>query len=190
MPGVTKPQAMERTISASLNGKNFIFEESAYTMMNTYLYQYRLLIRDGNKDDIMKAVEVTMAQLLTAKLGNESIVEVQMVRESIERIGMPDGSRFEYSGNNNSKHGPFSGRRFFRSEKNAMIGGVCQGLANFLGIDVSIMRLIFLLAMFFGLSGFWIYIVLWIAIPSESSEIARRERATKEKSSGYDQVRY
>lgn len=159
---------MERTISASLNGKNFIFEESAYRMMTSYLRQYRSKLNSADKDDDMKAVEVTLAQLLSIKLGNLNTINTQIVEESIDRIGMPDGSKFEYDingKNNNGYGGLFSGRRLYRSYKGAMIGGVCQGLSIFLGIDASILRIIFLLAMIFGLSGFWIYLVLWIAIP-------------------------
>lgn len=47
-----------------------------------------------------------------------------------------------------------------------MIGGVAAGLAEYLDIDATIVRLLFVLATFFHGSGLLIYIVLWIAMPA------------------------
>ncbi len=52
--------------------------------------------------------------------------------------------------------------------KNRMIFGVCCGLANSLGIDISIVRLFFLLgAIFTGSILFWIYLVMALVLPTE-----------------------
>lgn len=47
-----------------------------------------------------------------------------------------------------------------------MIGGVCSGIANYLGVDPAIIRILFAIISFggFGL-GFLIYIILWIVLP-------------------------
>lgn len=47
-----------------------------------------------------------------------------------------------------------------------MIGGVAAGLADYLEIDATIVRLLFVLATFFHGAGLLIYIVLWIAMPA------------------------
>ena len=44
---------------------------------------------------------------------------------------------------------------------------MCSGLANYLGIDPVIMRIVFVV--FFGVL-FWVYILLWIVVPSKSIE--------------------
>jgi len=55
----------------------------------------------------------------------------------------------------------------YRSNTDRMLGGVCGGLAGYLGIDVTLVRLFFvLLAMGTGL-GVLIYFVLWIVAPDE-----------------------
>lgn len=56
--------------------------------------------------------------------------------------------------------------RLTRSATDRMIGGVCGGLARYFGIDSTIVRLIFVLAVLSGLSPL-IYIVLWIIMPKE-----------------------
>lgn len=46
-----------------------------------------------------------------------------------------------------------------------MIGGVCSGLAAYFDIDTVLMRVIAVVALFLGSAGFWIYVILWIAVP-------------------------
>ena len=56
-------------------------------------------------------------------------------------------------------------KKLYRSQSDVMIAGVCAGLADYLGVDVTIVRLVFVLLLFFMSSGFWIYLALWIIMP-------------------------
>lgn len=47
------------------------------------------------------------------------------------------------------------------------IGGVCAGYAQWLEIDPTIVRLMFLIFLFAGGSAFFLYILSWIVIPNE-----------------------
>ncbi|HEX6290079.1 MAG TPA: PspC domain-containing protein [Herpetosiphonaceae bacterium] len=57
--------------------------------------------------------------------------------------------------------------KLYRSRTNSMIGGVCGGLADYLGIDVTIVRLFFVLLALGNGPGVLIYIILWIILPLE-----------------------
>lgn len=70
------------------------------------------------------------------------------------------------SNNQPSSH---STRRLYRSETDKMIAGVAGGLGDYLGIDSTLIRLLFVLLTVFGGSGILIYIILWIVIPTRSS---------------------
>lgn len=56
-----------------------------------------------------------------------------------------------------------------RNQQHKILGGVCAGLADYLGIDVALIRIIFLLAFVAGCLGGLIYIILWIALPKNNS---------------------
>lgn len=58
-------------------------------------------------------------------------------------------------------------KRLERDESNKMLAGVAAGLANYLNIEVTWVRIIFLCMTIFGLSGLWIYLILWIAVPAK-----------------------
>lgn len=61
-------------------------------------------------------------------------------------------------------------KRLTRSISDKMIAGVAAGLGNYLGIDSTVARLLFVLATFFHGSGLLVYIILWIAMPVESQD--------------------
>lgn len=61
-----------------------------------------------------------------------------------------------------------SGTILYRSETNKVIGGVAGGLGEVFNIDPTLIRVLFLLAFFFGGSGVLLYLILWIVVPSKS----------------------
>jgi phage shock protein C len=60
------------------------------------------------------------------------------------------------------------GTQLFRSKDGAVLGGVCSGISERFKIDVSLVRILFLLALLSVSIGFWIYVVLWIVLPEKS----------------------
>ncbi|MCJ7520482.1 MAG: PspC domain-containing protein [Anaerolineaceae bacterium] len=58
-------------------------------------------------------------------------------------------------------------KRLYRSKSDVMIAGVCSGLAKYLDVDPTAIRLAFVLLLFLALGGFWIYVILWIIMPVE-----------------------
>lgn len=48
---------------------------------------------------------------------------------------------------------------------NKTIGGVCAGLAAFLNVDLTIVRIVSLLTLLLWGTGFLVYLVLWIVVP-------------------------
>jgi phage shock protein PspC (stress-responsive transcriptional regulator) len=58
--------------------------------------------------------------------------------------------------------------RLTKSSSNKMVFGVCGGLANWTGLDSSIIRLGFVVgAVFTGSILFWIYLLLGIILPTQ-----------------------
>jgi len=58
-------------------------------------------------------------------------------------------------------------RRLYRSKSDQMLGGVCGGLGDYLGIDPTFVRIFFFVMIFGGGFGFWVYLLLWVLIPVE-----------------------
>ncbi|HEU5249538.1 MAG TPA: PspC domain-containing protein [Thermoanaerobaculia bacterium] len=58
-----------------------------------------------------------------------------------------------------------------RSRSDRMIAGVCAGLAHHFGLDVTLVRVLYVLASILsvGFPGTLVYILLWIVIPEEAA---------------------
>lgn len=61
-----------------------------------------------------------------------------------------------------------NGKRLYRSEYNQMLCGVCAGIAEYFGIDPTLVRLAWVLFCALGGSGVLAYILSVIIIPPEN----------------------
>jgi phage shock protein C len=60
-------------------------------------------------------------------------------------------------------------KKLYRDENRKVIAGVCAGLADYFSIDVTIMRLIFVLTLIYHGGGTLAYIILWIVMPRRNT---------------------
>ncbi|GET33737.1 hypothetical protein PbJCM13498_26000 [Prolixibacter bellariivorans] len=62
-----------------------------------------------------------------------------------------------------------SPKRLIRSRTDRMIAGVCGGLAEYFDLDVSIIRILFVVLTIFtaGFPGILVYIIMWIVVPEQ-----------------------
>ncbi len=58
-------------------------------------------------------------------------------------------------------------RRLYRPRLGRKVAGVCQGVANYLDIDVTLVRVVWLLVALAGGGGFLAYIVAWFVMSNE-----------------------
>jgi len=58
-------------------------------------------------------------------------------------------------------------RKLYRSTTQKMIAGVCGGWAEYLNVDVTLVRLVFVGLALLGGPGILLYIILWIITPRQ-----------------------
>ena len=56
-------------------------------------------------------------------------------------------------------------RHLYRSRDERIIAGVCGGLADYFGLDVSKLRIALLVLILIGGLSLWVYIILWLIVP-------------------------
>ena len=173
---------MKKTVSVNIRGLNFIIEEDAYELLQDYLDRLNSALKNesGNRE-ILEDVELRIAEICSAKLSdNKTVIELKDIEEIIEKMGDPsdyvdediqdnEESKEESASSSNGK----SEKRLFRDTDNAVIAGVCSGIANFFSIDVVIIRAIFVIMFLFGGFGFPLYLILWVIVPKVKSSIDR-----------------
>ena len=170
---------MKQVININFQGRVVPIEVSAYEILKNYIESLsRHFSAEEGKDEIINDIESRVGELFQERLkaGSTCITEDD-VNAIIRSMGRPEDLENEeasfaaepqgetrYSSNTNI----YNPKRLFRDENHKIVGGVCSGVANYLGIDMVIVRVIFLVLLFsFGI-GFITYIILWIAVPSSS----------------------
>ena len=63
--------------------------------------------------------------------------------------------------------GPNTYKRLRRNKIDGVIGGVCSGIGDYLGLDHTIVRVLFVLSVIFLQLPLLVYVLLWIFIPKD-----------------------
>jgi phage shock protein C len=63
-------------------------------------------------------------------------------------------------------------RRLYRSRTDRKLAGVCGGLAQYSNIDVTLLRVLFVVLALLGGPGLVIYLLMWILVPQEPEDAA------------------
>lgn len=58
-----------------------------------------------------------------------------------------------------------STKKLVRDIKNKKIAGVCAGVAKYFGMDVTLVRIIWLVLALMGSLGVWAYLILMLVLP-------------------------
>lgn len=167
---VSKPlkyNDMKKTINVAIGGCSFTIDEDAYSRLEEYLDSFSAgLDSTSGSKTAADELEIRIADLLKEKLGKREVVDLGIVNAVLNQTGPVSTERkereerSEYCDENRERV-----RKFFRDRDGKKIAGVCSGLALYLNIDATIIRIIFLVAFICGAAGFWIYLVLWIVAP-------------------------
>lgn len=160
---------MKRILNVNIGSHAFTMDEDAYHLLNNYYDDVSSRLFSDERQKVMKDVETRTADIFHENISDRrsKIVDIEMVRRAIGIIGVPQtfGNRI-YDRNYASQDGR-EPRRLYRSRTNVVIAGVCAGVANYLNVDPTVIRLILLITVLFFGSGLLIYIILWIVMPPE-----------------------
>lgn len=174
---------MKKTINVAIGGCSFTIDEDAYNTLDDYLNRFRAAIEDSNSSNrIMEELEAKIADELKWKLGGRQVVDLAMTQQVIGKLGYPEGCSESCNKNGctdetecKTEENDRPVRKLFRDTDDRKLAGVCSGLALFLGVDVVLIRVIFLIALICGSAGFWIYLVIWIAAPEARTAVEKCE---------------
>ena len=159
---------MNKTVSISLAGFSFIIEEQAYEKLNAYLQALRNSLEKDEADEVMYDIEIRIAEIFRENLDKREVVNSDDVEKVIAQIGTPEAIEGQ-SEENAEQEIPQekTKKELFRDMKRGKIAGVCAGLAQYFGMDISLMRIIWILVFIFsvGFVSVVAYVILWVVVP-------------------------
>ena len=163
---------MNKTVNINIGGLIFHIDEDAYQKLTRYFDAIkRSLSNSSGKDEIMKDIEMRVAELLIEKQKSDKhVINNKDVDEVIVVMGQPEDYRIDDENDSASDtkepYYPYTrNKKLYRDKDRGTIAGVCTGLGHYFGIDAVWLKILFLI-LFFGFgTGLIAYIVLWVAMP-------------------------
>ncbi len=185
---------MKRTYNINMGQRLFVIDEDAYNLMTEYLDTLRHLFDNTpGQEETAADLETRAAELFTeylAETGSPSI-SLEQVQEVITRLGKPEeiveieeetiSSAQEQDQVPPQTPPPYVEetpikKRLFRNPQDRVIGGLCSGLAIYLGVNVVVVRVIAVLLALFSLSTVAIiYVVGCFVIPEARTPLERMQ---------------
>jgi phage shock protein PspC (stress-responsive transcriptional regulator) len=164
---------MNKTVNINLGGMFFHIDEDAYQKMTRYFDAIkRSLSNSTGQDEIIKDIEMRIAEIITEKHTNDKqVINAKEVDEIIAIMGQPEDYRLEDDGETKQAAPNFDSvrksKKLYRDTEKGMLGGVCSGLGHYFGIDAVWLRIVFIVLVVAGVgTGIIAYIVLWAVTPA------------------------
>lgn len=176
---------MNKTLSIGLAGFSFTIEEHAYIKLSDYLNALRSSLDASEADEVMHDIEIRMVEIFRDSLGKREVVNDIDVEKVIAQIGTPEKIEEQeeaYFSEKNTHKNTNTGthytdkKQLFRDPEKQKIAGVCAGLAHYVGMDITAMRIIWVVVFLVMIPAagsalviLLLYLILWLVLPKAQS---------------------
>ena len=153
------------SVTVGLNGSTLQFEEQAYRRLELYLAEASRAL-DGNPDqqEILADLEQAVADQCSRRMGpQQSVVTLAELEPALDEIGPVQSPGAAAS---SAPPPAGSARALQQVSEGAVVSGVCQGLARYFGLDVTLLRIFAVLLVFLSGGGMiLVYLALMLLLP-------------------------
>ena len=150
------------SVTVTLNRSTLQFDEAAFLRLEQYLGEARRTL-DGNpdRDEILADLEQAVADQCARRLAaGSTIVTLAELQPALEEIGPVQAPAAAVP------HPGGTSRPLRQVSEGAVISGVCQGLARYFGLDVTLLRIAAVLLLFATGGGMiLVYLTLMLLMP-------------------------
>lgn len=169
---------MNEVTKIHLGRQAFTISADAHHELKQYL---EAIGKQVNDKDVLEEIELRMSELLTEHGINSRKVILSGDVDFLKlQLGNPndfkeDGDELSAGASQQS-----STKRLFRDTNNAVLAGVAAGLAEYFGVDVLLIRIIFIIGVIVTVGwGILLYIVIWLLVPEAKTPSERLQMAGK-----------
>ena len=168
---------MKKVTNITLGGIVFAVEEDAYTKLSAYLAGIeRTFKKNDDYAEIAADIESAIAEkFLRAKKNEKRAVSVEDVERVMSEMGHAEdlaeesGTSTEEVPEETIETEKEPVRRLYRDTDDAILAGVCSGIASYFAIDPVIVRIAFVVLAFLNGIGILLYILLWLIVPAATT---------------------
>lgn len=167
---------MNEVTNIHLGRQAFTISVDAQRELRAYLDAIAKQVDDAG---VSEEVELRMAELLAERgVSGDKVILPADIKYLKQQLGEPKDFK-EDDEDTKQPEKNATGKHLFRDPQNAWIGGVAGGLAAYFGIDVLLVRLLFVLGTFAWGGSILVYVVLWLLVPEAKTSSDRLQMAGK-----------
>jgi phage shock protein PspC (stress-responsive transcriptional regulator) len=175
---------MNKVITINLDGNAYQLEEGGYDALRAYLETAAARLQGNpDRDEILSDIERAIAEKFHALLASHKTVvvtkeaaavlaEMGPIEADSGEAAAPGARGASGDGAAGEERAARSGgtpRRLYRIHEGAMFAGVCNGIAAYVNVDPTLVRLAFVvLTMLWG-TGLLVYVMMAIVVPEARS---------------------
>lgn len=162
---------MKETINVNLAQQAFTMDKDAYVTLTSYLDDIGRRL-PANDTDTLPDIEARIAEIFRERVPSPMmVITYATVLATMQQIGNAEmfGEANRPLNDAEQPHvGKKSTRRFVRSIDDKAIAGVCGGIAEYFGIDSTLVRIIFVVGVIAGFSTGLLYFIIWLVTEKQS----------------------
>ncbi len=159
---------MNKVVTVNLNGRSYEFEEGAYDALRRYLDAAEHKLADNpDKQEILSDLEQAIAEKCDLyRTPHKNVIIGADMDAVLKQMGDVDGEQGEHASHEGAHTGTHTPRRLYRLHEGRVFLGVCSGLAAYFNVDVTLIRVLFVILAFITHGGFAFgYVLIGIFIP-------------------------
>ena len=173
---------MKRVETININGIVFSIDDDAFDKLVLYLDALgKYFEHEQGGREIIADIEARISELFAERNGGiGQVITLADVTKVIETLGTPEDiagadTHTESETPPRQAQPPKPLRRLYRDPDKRYLGGVCSGIAAWLGVSSLAIRLIFIIiTLFYGISVV-VYCILWVVIPKAKTTAQKLE---------------
>lgn len=165
---------MKTVTNITLGGMIFAIEDDAFVKLREYLASIEAVCQQADdfkeiSTDIESAIAEKFSQLHKNDKTAVSMADVEMIiAEMGSAADFAEENSANFSATESTHTEPSANterRRLYRDSEDVVIAGVASGIAAYFDIDPVIVRILFIISIFFSGVGILAYLILWLAVP-------------------------
>jgi len=172
---------MQTVVNISLNGIAYQLEEPGYLELRSYLERAESRLKDSpDRTEIMNDLEQAIGEKCARTLSpHKTVVSATEVERIIQEMGPVESAEEKAAGaapadGAAETASPYMGatphKRLFNIREGAMWAGVCNGIAAYINVDVTWVRIAFALVTIFSWGGMLlVYFLLAFIVPTANT---------------------
>ena len=156
---------MKETINVNIAGQAFTMDMDAYSALTSYIDDIARRMPETDTETLAD-IEARVAEIFRERVPSPMmVITYGVVRSTMNQIGQPENFGTANRPLNSKLRNDNGERRLYRSRKDRSIAGVCAGVANYFGLEASMVRIAAILCIFAAGATLWIYLILWAVLP-------------------------